>query len=461
MITDSNIRLTNRNSRTRPPAVAGMFYPADRNELEKTLNTFIVGITPAVDPPKAIIAPHAGYIYSGPVAAEVYATLLPVRDMIKKVVLLGPAHRVYLKGMALPDTTAFSTPLGSIEIDRELVDKIKKFPQVTVMDSAHTHEHSLEVHLPFLQYVLDEFTLLPLVVGDIGQDKVAEILETVWGGDETLIVISSDLSHYHDYDTARKLDNTTSESIKDFRSDLIGPEQACGCMPMSGLLSIAKRRNMEIKILDVKNSGDTAGSRDRVVGYGAYSVHYQPSELSKHEKELLNIARKSIEHGFRENKPLSPDIDDYDDILREKRATFVTLRINANLRGCIGTIQAVEPLAISIADSAFKAAFKDPRFKPLTEDEFKKADLSISVLSPPVEIAFSSSDNLVEQLQTGIDGLIIESRGRKATFLPEVWESIPSAKEFLNQLKLKAGMAPGETPEYAWRYSTEHFPSDN
>lgn len=458
MIIDNNIRLTGRKSRIRPPAVAGMFYPLARDELEQNIRHYLDQADVDIPPPKAIIAPHAGYIYSGPIAAEVYASLKPVRHRISKVVLLGPAHRVYLKGIALPDATTFATPLGNIEIDQGLVKKVSRFPQVTVMESAHAQEHSLEVHLPFLQFVLDDFTLLPLVVGEIRQEQVSEVLSAVWGGAETLIVISSDLSHYHEYETARQIDAATSNAIKNYQLNAIGPNQACGCRPMRGLLNLAKQRDMEIRILDVRNSGDTAGPHDRVVGYGAYSVHYRQPPLADYEKLLLEMAHQSIEQGFTSRRPFKPDLEQYDDILKQPRATFVTLKINSNLRGCIGTTQAIDPLLTSVADSAYKAAFQDPRFSPLTEEEFKHVELSISVLTPPVEIDFSSEQDLASQLQPGIDGLIIESGRKRATFLPEVWQQIPNAGKFLRQLKLKAGMGQGETTQKAWRYRSQHFP---
>jgi hypothetical protein len=459
-ILDSNFRLTGQPARTRPPAVAGMFYPQDRDELETTVRGYLDQVKTPIPPPKAVIAPHAGYIYSGPVAASVYASLIPVRRRIEKVVLLGPAHRVYLEGLALPDATVFATPLGDIPIDRDLVRKIKDFPQVCTMASAHAQEHSLEVHLPFLQIVLEDFSLLPLVVGEIGQEQVAEVLAAVWGGDETLIVISSDLSHYHDYRTARQLDAATSTAIKNLRLQEIGPNQACGCRPMRGLLYLAGERDMEIRILDVRNSGDTAGGRDQVVGYGAYSVHYRQPPLAEYARELLAIARRSIEQGFHAKRPLQLNLEQYPEILRQPAATFVTLKIDSKLRGCIGTTQAIDPLVVSVADSAYKAAFQDPRFKPLTETEFPEVDVSISVLTTPVEMKFTSEADLVRQLKPGVDGLIIESGARRATFLPEVWDSIPDATDFLKQLKLKAGMNVPECPKKAWRYYTQHFSAE-
>lgn len=257
----------------RSPAVAGFFYPSDPVDLEQTVSAYLDEAEPMILPPKALIAPHAGYIYSGSVAARGYASLKPARGRISRVVLLGPAHRVYFHGMALPDAAAFATPLGRVEIDRPAVEKISRLEQVILMDEAHEQEHCLEVHLPFLQVCLEAFTLVPLVVGEVTADQVADVLALLWGGDETLIVISSDLSHYHDYATAKRIDANTSAAIQRAEPEKIGPEQACGCRPLGGLLQIAGRGGMQVTILDQRNSGDTAGSRDRVVGYGSYSVH--------------------------------------------------------------------------------------------------------------------------------------------------------------------------------------------
>ena len=257
----------------RPPAVAGFFYPQDPEELRNSVRGYLA-MAPAVDgpAPKALIAPHAGYIYSGLTAAFAYASLTPRLASITRVILLGPAHRVYVKGLALSAASHFSTPLGLIEIDQTAVASLKTLPQVIISDAAHQQEHSLEVHLPFLQCLLPKFTLVPLVVGEAAPLEVAEVLELLWGGPETLIVISSDLSHYHDYSTARQIDSATTRAIENLQLEIIGPHQACGCMPVRGLLQVARTRRLRVKTLDMRNSGDTAGTRDRVVGYGAYAI---------------------------------------------------------------------------------------------------------------------------------------------------------------------------------------------
>lgn len=220
--------------------------------------------------PKAMIVPHAGYIYSGPVAATGYVRLRQAAGTIRRVILMGPSHRVPVRGVAMPDANVFSTPLGEIMLDSEVMRRLLALPQVHVDATAHQLEHSLEVHLPFLQTVLGDFTLVPLVVGDASAEEVCEVLEQVWGGSETLLVISSDLSHYHDYETARRLDAATSRAIETLALEDIGYDHACGRAPVSGLLLYARQHGLSIKTIDLRNSGDTAGPHSQVVGYGTY-----------------------------------------------------------------------------------------------------------------------------------------------------------------------------------------------
>jgi hypothetical protein len=257
----------------RPPAVAGSFYPAQPHALRAVLTEYLGTARVAGEIPKAVIAPHAGYIYSGPVAASAYALLARARGTVRRVVLLGPAHRVAFSGLALPSHEAFATPLDDVPVDRTAAATLSDLPQVRVLDEPHAREHSLEVHLPFLQAVLGDFQVIPLVVGDASATEVGEVIERLWGGPETLVVVSSDLSHYHDYFTARRLDAATTLAIEELRFEDLGPSRACGAMPVSGLLWVARRRGLAVRTLDLRNSGDTAGSRDQVVGYGAYAVN--------------------------------------------------------------------------------------------------------------------------------------------------------------------------------------------
>jgi len=256
----------------RQPAVAGSFYPDDPDELHAMLDRYLGEAVNHGPFPKALIVPHAGYVYSGPVAATGYARLKRVADRIQRVVLMGPSHRVPFRGLALSSASRFRTPLGDIPVDTRAREVLLDLPQAHINDAAHFQEHSLEVHLPFLQATLNEFTLVPVVVGDTSPEAVCEAIELLWGGPETLVVISSDLSHYHDYDTASELDRTTSRAIESLAFERISHEDACGRNPVSGLLLYARRHGLHTETIDLRNSGDTAGPRDRVVGYGTYII---------------------------------------------------------------------------------------------------------------------------------------------------------------------------------------------
>lgn len=483
----------------RRPAVAGQFYPNDPGELRSAVEGYMASAATKPGPaPKALIAPHAGYVYSGPVAANAYALIAPLKGAIKRVILLGPCHRVPVNGCALSGADAFMTPLGPVEIDKEAAKAVSDLPQVKVFDDTHAFEHSLEVHLPFLQVVLGDFKLLPLVVGQASPSEIADVLERLWGGPETLIVVSSDLSHYLPYDAAREIDGRTQRAIEELNPAAIGHDQACGRIPVGGLLEIAKRRRMKVETVDVRNSGDTAGPKNRVVGYGSWAF-YEPVDgdakkpepkkidirmgpakvparllhptprktaapvawarpakaetedadpfegrtkalLEKHGATLLRLAAGSIEHGLKTGKAPSVGAEDHPAELRAQGACFVTLKRQARLRGCIGSPQAHRPLIVDVAENGYRAAFKDPRFKPLTAMELDDLELSISVLSPSRPMAFADEDDLLGQLRPRRDGLIIADGNRRALFLPSVWEQIPDPKTFLGHLKAKAGM---------------------
>jgi AmmeMemoRadiSam system protein B len=255
----------------RPAAVAGSFYPGETSALAAEVAGYLADAAAAyAQAPKAIIAPHAGYMYSGAIAGSIYARLAPLAGKVRRVVLAGPAHRVYVAGAAIPSVEAFASPLGAVSLDTAAIANLRALPFVEVCDAAHGREHSLEVHLPFLQSVLGSFSLVPVVVGDASPEQMALLLDTLWGGPETLIVVSSDLSHYLPYDAARGRDRDTARAIVALEATLV-PDEACGAAPINGLLRAARRRGMKAELVDLRNSGDTAGDRNRVVGYGAFA----------------------------------------------------------------------------------------------------------------------------------------------------------------------------------------------
>lgn len=446
----------------RPPAVSGMFYPMDADILARDVRALLAAAHPSsAPPPKALIVPHAGYVYSGAIAASAYATLREIAPRIRRVVLLGPTHRVAVRGLALPGADAFSTPLGIVEVDREAVQLIAHLPFVTISPQTHAQEHSLEVQLPFLQTVLTDFKVLPLAVGMATAEEVAQVLELLWGGEETLIVISSDLSHYLPYDTARSKDGATVQNILDLAPG-ISHEQACGATPINGLTLAARRHHLSPRLLDLRNSGDTAGPRDGVVGYAAFAFSSadQPvaKEDSAHEemgRTLLQLARAAIAERFGAPAAALPAAA----WLGEQGATFVTLTQNGQLRGCIGSLQAHRPLLEDVRQNAVAAAFHDPRFAPLSAAEFGQTKVEVSLLSPPQTMRFTDEADALRQLRPNVDGVIFQYGQYRSTFLPQVWEQLPQPDVFMAHLKNKAGLSPNFwSPDVSlFRYTVEKW----
>jgi len=434
-------------SRTRAPAVAGTFYPGAPAQLEETVQRLLApGDAPApMRRPKALIVPHAGYVYSGRLAGLAFARLREAAAAaeISRVVLLGPAHRVAVDGIALPGCAAFATPLGDVPIDDAALATLTGLPQVVESAAAHAREHALEVQVPFLQRLLGDFTLVPLLVGRASAEQVAEVIERLWGGPETLIVISSDLSHYLSYDEARAKDRDTLERIL-AGGPLESFEQACGALPINAMLLAARRHGLKPRLVGWCNSGDTAGDKARVVGYAALEFVEDDALPAEAGPVLLRRARAAI---ARELGVAVPDGDaDADaDWLDSRGATFVTLTQDGALRGCIGSLQAHRPLRDDVADNARKAAFADPRFTPLTAEELGRTRVEVSLLSPQAPLRFGSEAEALAQLRPGLDGVVLTWGRHRGTFLPQVWEQLPTREAFLNGLKRKAGL-----PEDFW-----------
>ena len=431
---------------TRPAAVAGTFYPADPEVLRRTVDALFAAARTrtgvAARPPKALIAPHAGYVYSGPVAASAYASIAALRGRVSRVVLMGPCHRVAVRGLALPGTDAFATPLGKVEIDVEAARSLAVLPQVVVSAAAHAQEHCLEVHLPFLQRLLGEFRLLPLLVGDATPGEVSQVLDQVWGGSETLVIISSDLSHYLDYNTAQRTDRQTVERMLALNAP-INHAQACGATPVNGLIDLARRRALTPHFLALCNSGDTAGDKSRVVGYASIAF-LEPDNAAPERKDadgdqgevLLSIARGAIGRAFGIDTGAGTGSDH--PLLREHGASFVTLKRHTALRGCIGSLVAHRPLFDDVSHNARAAAFSDPRFNPLSHTEFEQIRVEVSLLSAATPLEFRDEADVLRQLRPDLDGIVLEYGAHRATFLPQVWESLPNPRDFLAQLKSKA-----------------------
>jgi len=447
-------------SSIREPCVAGLFYPADPGGLTAALESHLHAAEDWPSEAKAVIAPHAGYIYSGPIAGRAYKALAHRAEQVTRIILLGPAHRLGFRGIAVPSAERFATPLGSIPIDRAAIGALLELPEVTLLDRAFDQEHCLEVQLPFLQRSLGSFDLVPLIVGDTRAALVEAVLERVWGGPETLIVVSSDLSHYESYDSARKIDAATSKLIEGHKAEGLAGHFACGFLPIAGLLRRAAALDLRATTLDLRNSGDTAGDRRRVVGYGAYSFEYAESaRLPDSLRAELKDAARTVLRGVGRSSKIDMALDSYPAPLLAARRTFVTLRERGELRGCIGSVEAHQPLILDVVRNALASATADQRFKPVTEEEAARLDIHISILSHDRPMVFGSEDNLLEQLRPDVDGLMIRDGAHRSLFLPQVWAMVPDRRAFLEHLKTKAGLpADHWSPSFqAWRFTTESF----
>lgn len=431
----------------RPAATAGSFYPGDARGLRDALAAHLARAPAAAAGPcpKIVVVPHAGYVYSGDVAALAYAPLAPFAGRIRRVVLLGPVHRVAVRGLAAPTVRAFATPLGSVALDLAALAALRELPQVVFSDRPHDQEHSIEVQLPFLQTVLgDRFTLVPLAVGDATPDEVAQVIDRLWGGDETLIVISSDLSHYLPYAQAQAADQATARRIVALATDLAGVE-ACGAAPLNGALRIARRRGLQPRLLGLRNSADIpGGERRRVVGYGAFAFDppagTQPAEDAALGQALVGAARGAIARALA--LPEGPGARADHPAFDAPGATFVTLHdARGDLRGCIGRLEAVRPLGEDVRANARAAAFDDPRFAPLRAHEWAGLQVEVSLLDPARALPVRDEAQALAALRPGIDGVVLEWRRARATFLPQVWSQLPEPREFLAALKRKAGLA--------------------
>jgi len=486
--------------RIRAPAVAGLFYPKDEKVLSEMLDRLLAQApTHAVTNLRALICPHAGYEFSGPVAAHAYKTLLG--RSYETVIILAPSHYAAFDGASVPAADAYETPLGKVPISPKAKELANKKPFVLEPkcfvnrpgwvriaskpapgvgeDTPDTWEHSAEVQVPFLQKVLKNFSILPVVYGDVDPERVANVLADVID-EKTLLIASTDLSHYLPYERASQIDRQTIEWIcsLDIKS-LAAPaarESACGCGPVLTLMHLAKLKGWNPQLLDYRNSGDTSGDKSQgVVGYAAiafcghdggpssqtasgtgavasstgtnpaHAQAQQPEQFSPEEKKfLLELARNTI-IGVTTGSGL-PKVDPatVPAALKVSKGCFVTLTKHGQLRGCIGNILPAGPLYQAVIENARSAALHDFRFPPVKADELDDIHIEISVLTEPAPMQFDSPEDLLAKLEPGRDGVVLEIGERKATFLPQVWQQLPDKVEFLNHLAMKAGANPSD-----------------
>jgi AmmeMemoRadiSam system protein A len=451
----------------REPAVAGLFYPKDPVQLSLMIDRLLAAapVEPVGDL-KAIICPHAGYEFSGPVAAYAYKNL--IGRHFDTVIILAPSHYARFDGASVPAVDAYRTPLGLVPISPKARALAKISPCLSEpfcpvqrppwwqqsskpapdpgKDTPDTWEHSVEVEVPFLQKVLTNFAILPVVFGSVDPAQVAQAVATQLD-DKTLLVVSSDLSHYHPYDDAEVLDGRCVKAMCSLDIGAMETQEACGKLPILALLHLAHQNGWQARLLDYRNSGDTSGDKSHgVVGYAAIAF-YAPAQENfntTEREQLLALARQAVKEAVAPGRSPLADTNNWPAKFRDLRGCFVTLTEAGALRGCIGHIFPQESLYRAIQDNARSAALEDPRFRPVQPGELNQVEIEISVLTEPKPLPFTSPEDLLAKLQPGKDGVVLKLDGRGATYLPQVWEQLPDKVEFLNHLSEKAGCAPGD-----------------
>ncbi len=452
----------------QPLAVAGAFYPAAAEACLGLADRLLAGANDAAVAPKAVIAPHAGYAYSGEIAASAWAPLARRRGEIRRVVLMAPNHRVAFRGLRLSPAATWDCPGGALGVDWPALSALLNLPDVAIDAAPFAREHSLEVQLPFARAALGpDVAIAPVLVGDAPPTLVAAALRRLWGGPETAIVISSDLSHYHDDATARAKDGAAARAIEALDSPALKDDMACGRRAIHGLIAEARARDLRATCLDLRNSGDTAGAKDRVVGYGAFGfVAAGGARLPDATREfIIDLAKRAVRAGLdvAGDAPPALRLDGRAPSgAGAMRAAFVTLTIGGQLRGCVGSLGPQRPLAEDVWTNAWKAAFGDPRFSRLSAAEFDALEVHVSILSTPRRIAAASESELIRALAPDADGLIIRDGAKQAIFLPSVWRSLPDATAFVRALKRKAGLQDDHWSNSfeAFRFAAESFAGD-
>lgn len=443
--------------RIRYPVAAGTFYPRDARELARRTADLIESADrrlrlPASEIPKAIIVPHNAFYFSGDVAAAGYAALRRLKPFVKRVVLIGSSHQGQYFGISLSQAKYWEMPDRQFEIDRELTEKLLKIQGIGFDSDAHEAESSLEMQLPFVSAVFGkDVKIMPILVEDASIEQVSDLIAAVWGGPETVIIISTDMS-------SGKQDEKVKSDIYDISKLLekeeyakIKPKHFCAPLPVAGLLAYVRENHFSVQTIELQTSADAFPATDKVVGFGAFGV-YETNDgaednkvqmeniLQANQESLLRVAAQSIVTGFERGRPLRLRESRYPEELRQKGATFVNIYYNGALRGSAGSGEPTRSILEDIAENAYAAAFSDFRFIPLNEEEIKNAEITISVLTRPTPIRFENEKELLAKIRPRQDGLILRERSNKALFLPQVWETFSSPEEFLAYLKQKAGL---------------------
>jgi AmmeMemoRadiSam system protein B/AmmeMemoRadiSam system protein A len=472
-----------RAEKIRKAAKAGIWYPADPDRIKQDIHQFTnlakksrISI-PANKQIKALILPHAGYVYSGWTAA--HASFVLQSKEFSKIILIGPDHYVGFKNGAISEVDAYETPLGSVKLHPD-AEKLRR--QSDLFDSSiesDLNEHSLEMVLLFLQAYIKSFQLVPITVGPTEIDRIARSIDMIVDSG-SLVVVSADLSHYLTHGEAVERDRETIQGILKLDSSVLSKtkNRSCGAIPISILIAMARKHEWQPLLLHYSNSGDTAGGRSRVVGYSAIAFFGDDPMQNKSNSEnqlsvsqgdvLVQFARQTLMEKLGQSVP--PDQSEpvkaalKDECFHTKNGTFVTLKIDGQLRGCIGTLAATEPLSEGVRRNAINAAFHDPRFTPLTASELAQVEIEVSILTEPQPLDYVDGPDLLNKLRAHIDGVIIGKGHASATFLPQVWEQLPKPEDFLSHLCMKAGLSSN-----AWRdtklevqtYQVQYFEESN
>lgn len=435
----------------KKPVFAGSFYPEKAEELTNLLNSYKQELD-ITSKSKAIIVPHAGVYYSGHAAMAGFQHL----EFNDNIFIIAPSHHENINNIALPEYTYFDTPLGSVEINNRLIKEItEKFPCI-LSNEVFDNEHSIEVQLPFLQTLFNppilsakdlvkeikkigkKIKIVPILVGKCDYRLISDIISAYW--ENSSFVISSDLSHFYSKQECRQIDAYTSTIIETGKIDFFQPMQACGLTGIKGLVDFANNNDCSLIRIMTYNSGDISGENDRVVSYGSWFLSTDSRDeivVKKYSKYILDIAKQSIGSVFKEEEFVPHGIPP---VLTQYGASFITLKLNGQLRGCIGSVYPTKPLILDIIDNAKNAAFYDPRFEPLTEDELNSLEISISILSSIERIKFKDERDLLSKIYP--HGIMLAEGANRAVYLPIVWEQLPEKEDFLNSLKEKAGLPP-------------------
>ena len=440
----------------KQPSVAGTFYTNNASELKKQIESFAKENKNNYDySTRAVIVPHAGLIYSGRLA---YEGISQLDKNIKNLFIFAPAHKVGFDGLALTSFDAWQTPLGEIEVNQKINLELKDKFNAQFIDQALEYEHSIEIQVPLIQSVFENINIIPILIGKEGYNIIEQIIEFYYPDKTNGFIISSDLSHFLTDEKAKQIDIVTAKMIESGNLNEFQYQQACGAIGIAGLVTFANKHNYSMIRIDMENSSSTTGDKSNVVGYGCWFLYEgQTNEFLKkyYSKSIIDLCKVAIKAQFEKNDTQIK----YPQVFNQVGASFVTLEKNNNLRGCIGSIIAHRSLILDLVMNAKSSAFNDPRFTPVKKDEIEQLKIAVSILSEPKQMNFTDENDLLNQMRPNVDGIIIKDGNNQAVYLPSVWEQLPDKKEFLNTLKIKAGLSPdyfSKTFE-AYRFETVYI----